>query len=156
MEQSKQDGKILIDRLGQVDNEFRSACLAARDAYAPVEKGGWNVHQLAVHVRDSEAQVYGLRARRTLLEDDPFFPNFDGEAYLAAHYDPQESLQVVLDGFVEKIESLAAMLRAMPEEAWSRPSRHESQGSGLTLKVWVEREANHIEEHYVSVKAAPK
>jgi hypothetical protein len=87
-----------------------------------------------------------------LQEDNPEFPNFDGEAYMREHYDPKESLRSILDGFVTSIESLVEMLRGMPVEGWSRLSRHATQGSGLTLQIWVERGLAHIEEHLATVQ----
>ena len=144
----------LLNRLEQAGNEFRQACLAARDPYAQVEPGGWSVHQLAAHTRDVDKLVYGARARRTLAEDDPMFPNFDGEAYMAANYDRSEQLPQLLDGFVASVQSLVKQLREMPSDGWSRLSSHETQGRGLTLQSWVERDLAHIEEHLATVSKA--
>ena len=143
--------KKLLDRLGEAEKEFQAACLAVKDPHAPIEEGGWNVHQVAVHVRDVDKLVYGMRVRRTLAENNPEFPNFDGEAYMAEHYDPQEPLREVLEGFTKNVESLAESLRAMHDEAWARLSRHVTQGSDITLQVWVERGLGHIKEHLGTV-----
>ncbi len=145
----------LIQRLVQAAEEFRAACLAAADPAVPVESGGWSVHQLAVHTRDVDKLVYGERVRRTLAEDDPLFPNFDGDRYMAEHYDATEPLSKVLDEFVRSIRELSERLQTMPVDGWSRPSRHETQGSDLTLQTWVERGLGHIEEHLATVMQAP-
>jgi hypothetical protein len=134
--------------------EFKDACLAVKNPYSPVEEGGWTVHQLAVHTRDVDKLVYGMRARRTLEEDNPQLENFDGDAYMAGHYDPQENLHSLLDGFVLNVLSLVKTLRSLPAEAWARESRHSIQGGGLTLQTWVERDLGHIREHLESVKKA--
>jgi hypothetical protein len=52
------------------------------------------------------------------------------------------------------VESFAAMLRALPAEAWSRESRHAIMGNGFTLQTWVERDLAHIEEHIATVNSA--
>ncbi|HET9590626.1 MAG TPA: DinB family protein [Anaerolineales bacterium] len=142
----------LVDKLASTAKEFRAACQAVKDPYAPLEENGWNVHQVAVHTRDVDKLVYGLRTRRTALEDNPEFQNFDGEAYMAEHYDAGESLDELLDGFVESVESLADYLRSLPTEVWSRESRHATLGSDFTLQTWVERELAHIQEHLEMVK----
>ena len=144
--------KKLVDRLSEAAKEFQAACLAVKDPHAPIEEGGWNVHQVAVHTRDVDKLVYGMRVRRTLAEDNPEFPNFDGETYMAEHYDPQEPLRDMLEGFVGNVESLAESLRAVPDEAWARLSRHVTRGSDITLQVWVERGLEHIEEHLGTVR----
>lgn len=144
----------LMDSLAEAAKAFRTECLGLQDPYTPLEEGGWNAHQVAAHTRDVDKLVYGLRARRTALEDNPEFPNFDGNAYMAENYDPAESLSGLLDGFVESVESLIELLRALPVEAWSRESRHATLGSGFTLQAWVERNLAHIQEHLESVKHA--
>ena len=142
----------LIDKLAAAAKDFRAACLAVTEPYAPLEDGGWNAHQVAVHTRDVDKLVYGLRARRTALEENPEFQNFDGDAYLAEHYDASEPLDDLLDGFVVSVQYLADNLRTLPPEAWSRESRHATLGSGFTLQAWVERDLAHIREHLESVK----
>ena len=144
----------LMDRLAAAATEFRAACLAVKKPFAPLEAGGWSLHQVAVHTRDIDKLVYGMRARRTLAEDNPKFPNFDGEAYMARHYDAQEPLGELLDELVDNVQSLVKQLSSMPVEGWSRLSSHETQGDGLTLQTWVERGVEHLEEHLATVKKA--
>jgi len=88
----------LIEKLVNAARDFRTACLAVIDAYAPLEAGGWNVHQVAVHTRDIDKLVYGLRARRTAEEENPEFRSFDGDEYMAEHYDAGEPLEGILNG----------------------------------------------------------
>lgn len=142
----------LIERLEDAANAFREECLAVPDPYVPGEAGGWNVHQIAVHTRDVDKFVYGLRVHRTALEENPEFQNFDGEAYMAEHYDRREALPELLNGFVQSVEALIELLRALPPEAWSRLSQHTTLGRGLTLQTWVEKNLAHIEEHLEEVK----
>lgn len=141
----------LIDKLAKTAADFRAACLAVQDPFAALEDG-WNVHQIAVHTRDVNHLVYGLRVRRTAQEDDPEFPNFDGNVYLAENYDAGESLVRLLDEFIESVTALATFLQTLPEAAWSRVSRHATLGHGLTLQTWVEKGLAHIEEHLETVK----
>ena len=151
MKELKDYRKSLLEKLVNTAREFRAASLGAKDPYMPLEEGGWNIHQVAVHTRDVDKLVYGLRARGTAKADNPEFQSFDGDTYMAEHYNASESLSKILNGFVENVESLAEMLRALPDEAWSRQSRHATLGSGFTLQAWVERGLAHIEEHLESI-----
>jgi uncharacterized protein YukE len=153
MEKLMEYRQQLMDRLAEAAKEFRAACLAVKDPFAPVESG-WNVHQLAVHTRDVDKMIYGVRARRTIKEDNPEFPNFDGDAYMAAHYDAKEPLQAILNELVSSVDELVKMLRGLSGEAWARESRHVTQGAGLSLQVWVERSLKHLEEHLATVQKA--
>ena len=151
MKELKDYRKRLIEKLVNTARDFRDASLRAKDPYESLEEGGWNIHQVAVHTRDVDKLVYGLRARRTIEEDNPQFQNFNGDAYMAEHYDASEPLGELLNEFVENVESLAEMLRNLPDEAWSRQSRHTTLGSGFTLQSWVERGLAHILEHVETV-----
>jgi hypothetical protein len=142
----------LMKKLVSVAKDFRVACLAVQDPFAPLDENGWNIHQVAIHTRDVNNLVYGLRARRTAEEDNPEFPNFDGDAYMAEHYNANEPLVELLNGLVRDVEELCEGLRTLPSQAWSRTSRHSMLGSGFTLQTWVERDLAHIEEHLKTVK----
>jgi hypothetical protein len=142
----------LIDRLVDASHRFRDQSLALHDPFAPFDDG-WNAHQIAAHTRDVDKLVYGTRARRTAAEDNPEFPNFDGERYMAEHYSAQEPLEKIVNELVENVEALAQMLRNVPVAAWSRQSRHVTLGHGFTMQTWVERGLAHIEEHLKTIQA---
>jgi hypothetical protein len=142
----------LMANLATAAKEFRTRCLAVKDPFAPLEEWGWNTHQVAAHTRDVDAMVYGLRARRTAAENNPEFQSFDADAHSAEHYDPDEPLEEMLNGFVESVESLVRMLEGLSGKDWARESRHATLGSGFTLQTWVERNLTHIEEHTQTVK----
>lgn len=144
----------LLNELLASASEFRKACLAVQDPFQPVDAEGWSVHQVAAHVRDVDQLVYGLRAKRTAEQDNPEFANFDGEVYAREHYSRSESLENILEGFLQSVESLVDMLHDLPPAVWSRVSRHEKLGANLTLQLWVERNLAHIDEHLETVRKA--
>jgi hypothetical protein len=141
----------LIQRLGSTAKEFSEACLAVSDPYAPIEADGWNAHQLAAHARDVQIHVYGARARRTVNEEKPVFPNFDGDAWNAEHYQADEPIAKICDELLTDVRKIIPWLEELPLSAWSRPSRHEVYGE-FTMQTWVERMLAHIDEHLETVK----
>jgi len=152
MKELKEYRTNLINRLVSAAREFSTACLAVENPFAKLGEDGWNIHQVAVHTRDVNRLVYGLRAKRTAEEDNPEFQNFDGDTYMAEHYNANEPLPELLDDFIANVETLAEMLRNLPVDAWSRESRHTTFGGGFTLQTWIERDLAHIEEHLKTVK----
>ncbi len=142
----------LIKRLEDSAIAFRAECLKVKDPYAPLTGGGWNVHQIAVHTRDVDELVYGSRARRTAVENNPEFPDFDGEAYMNRNYNPGEPLEELLNDFVGNVRALVEVLHALPGDSWSRVSRHKTLGNDFTLQTWVERDLAHIEEHLKTIQ----
>ena len=142
----------LINRMVFAVKEFRDVCLSVKDPYTSLSPNEWSVHQIATHARDVHLLVYRFRAQRTAQDDNPEFQNFDGDAYMAEHYDVHEPLNSILDGFVASMESHALSLARLPAEAWSRLSRHVTFGSGFTLQTWVERDLAHLQEHLETIK----
>lgn len=141
----------MITRFGEAAREFGAACESFSDPFAKIE-GGWNLHQIASHTRDVEKLVYGRRIFQTLYEDKPEFKDFDADEWMAAYYDPQEPLFKIVGDFMKDVDALCEVLSGLPQEAWSRESRHEMLGGGLALQLWVERSLAHIEEHLRTVK----
>ncbi len=140
-----------LDKLAAAPDELRAALAAIPDLRAPLEEGGWNAHQVLVHMRDVNAQVYPLRLYRILEEENPTFENFDGEAWMAAHYDPNEPLEAILTEFARQCSEAADRLRGLSAEAWNRPGTHPSFGTH-TLQWWAERMLAHIEEHLTQIR----
>ena len=143
----------IVERLGEAAREICAACEVVSDPFTIVE-GAWTLHQIASHTRDVDKLIYSARIRQTLNEDNPEFKDFDADAWMAAHYNKEESLAGVLDEFSRNVEELRKTLSGMPREAWSRESRHEIMGSELPLQLWVERSLAHIEEHLRTLKKA--
>ena len=143
----------MIARLADAAQEFCSACRAFDDPFTKVE-GEWTAHQIASHTRDVDKMIYGARIRQTLNEENPEFKSFDADAWMAEHYNKAEPLENILGDFSANMDDLCTILKSMPREAWSRESRHETMGGGLTLQLWVERSLAHIEEHLLALKKA--
>lgn len=141
----------MIARLAAAAQEFCSACRVFDDPFTKVE-GEWTAHQIASHTRDVDKMIYGARIRQTLNEENPEFKNFDADAWMAEHYNKDELLENILSDFSANMDDLYTILQSMPREAWSRESRHETMGGGLTLQLWVERSLAHIEEHLRALK----
>ena len=145
----------LIARIEEAAQEFCAACESFGDPFTKVD-GEWTVHQIASHTRDVDKMVYGERIRRTLNEANPTFKSFDADEWMAANYNKDEPLSNVVNGFLTSIQDLCKTLQAVPREAWSKESRHETMGGELTMQIWVERNLAHIEEHLLTMKNAQK
>jgi len=145
----------LLGRMREATDEFCEACKAFADPFTPAEEG-WSVHQIAYHVRDVNREVYGMRIRRTVSENNPLFKNFDPDGWMAVHYNREETIEKILSDFTVEMGELYDMLSNVPPEAWSRTSTHEALGPDLTLQLWAERSLAHIEEHLAALKTLEK
>lgn len=143
----------LVARLREAAGELCELCKTFRDPFT-ASGGDWTAHQIAFHVRDVDREVYGMRIRQTLNEDNPEFKNFDPDGWMSANYNRDEPLEKILSEISSSINEACKLLDVMPLEGWSRLSRHEALGRDLTLQLWVERSLAHVEEHLAALKNA--
>lgn len=143
----------LLARLHEAAAEFCDLCRSFDDPFTKTE-GDWTPHQFAFHVRGIDREVYGMRIRRTLKEENPEFKNFDPDKWMEAAYHRDEPMENILNEISTGIREICELLENSPQEDWSRLSQHEALGQGLTLQLWVERSLAHIEEHLASLKTA--
>jgi hypothetical protein len=151
MEELMEYRQRFLDKLEAAPEELRAAAAALPDPRAPLEPGGWNAHQVLVHVRDVNGHVYPPRLYRILEEENPLFENFDGDAWMAAHYDPREPLEAILAECARQCAEVASRLRGLPAAAWNRPGTHPTYGTH-PLQWWAERMLAHIQEHVAQIK----
>jgi hypothetical protein len=143
----------LLARTLAATKEFCSLCRQIRDPFQQLTPDGWSTHQMAAHVRDVDRLVYGARLRRAVAEQHPVFKNFDGETWLAEHYNRNEPLDAILKEFQDSIHGLVGWLSSLAPADWSRATRHEVYGE-FAMQSWAERGLAHIEEHIHSLAQA--
>jgi len=151
MEELKEYRRRFLEKLAAAPQELCLAVAALPDAFAPLEEGGWNAHQVVVHLRDVNEHIYPPRLYRILAEENPLLESFDSDTWMAAHYNAAEPLEALLDEFSRQCAEVAARLRDIPAEAWNRPGTHPSLGTH-PLQWWAERMLAHIEEHLAQLK----
>ena len=107
--------------------------------------GKWTIRQIAAHLADSEL-VVAARLRWIAAEPGSPLKAFDQDKWASTlgyeHQSPQDSLEL----FRALRKVTAAMLRQLPENAWTRAGRHEERGE-MTLLQMVESYKGHAEHH---------
>jgi hypothetical protein len=94
--------------------------------YRPME-GEWNIHEIVVHLADSEAVGF-WRLRKTLVERDSVLAVFDEDAWSKTLVYGQQDAQLALRLFTDLRTSSAELLKIIPEDAWERTSIHAERG----------------------------
>jgi hypothetical protein len=114
--------------------------------------GKWSPRQILCHLADSE-MVGRDRIMRVAAEDNPTIICYDQDAWAAkldyAVRDPTEALE----SFCSTRASNARLLRALPEDAWTRIGTHSTMGQ-LTLIELVRIYAEHAQSHARQLRAA--
>ena len=107
--------------------------------------GKWSVHEVVCHCGDSETNG-ALRIRYLLAEPDPLIVGYD-QARWAEVFDYHEAPIEPALATVEAVRAnTAALLKRLPEKAWSVSGRHTESGS-YTAEDWLGIYSEHLEKH---------
>ncbi|HYL80706.1 MAG TPA: DinB family protein [Candidatus Acidoferrum sp.] len=102
--------------------------------------GKWSIHEIVCHMRDAERDGYLLRFTKILREDNPTFPDVDGDKLaLERQYVRLNLREVLRDWRAARKEVLAALKKVNPEQ-WQRMGTHEAAGP-MSLETILERQA---------------
>jgi hypothetical protein len=131
--------------------ELKKQSTAIIDEHLPIRPDEWNLHQIASHVRDVNAEVYLPRLKRIVAEENPSFEDFDADLWMATHYDAEEGLDDILTDFTVQCEEAAGWLEDLNYDEWDRPGTHPTLGTH-SLAWWADRMLTHIEEHLAQIR----
>ncbi len=105
----------------------------------------WSIHEIVVHITDSEANSY-IRARRLIAEPGQPLMAYDENAWAAnlnyQHLDTGEAIEL----FRWLRANTYALLETLPEETWAHSGFHPENGD-TTLDDWLDTYARHVPEH---------
>jgi hypothetical protein len=112
--------------------------------FKPSDKD-WSIHEIVVHITDSEANSY-IRARRLIAEPGQPLMAYDENAW-AAELDYQDlDTEAAVELFKWLRGNTYAMLQTIPEGTWSHSAYHPENGE-TTLEDWLDTYARHVPEH---------
>jgi hypothetical protein len=107
--------------------------------------GEWSAHEVICHCADSETNAYA-RIRFLVTEKEPVIQGYDENQWAIAldyHAHPIAPALAV----VEAVRAnTVALIRRLPEEAWTRVGRHTQSGT-YGAEDWLRVYAEHLEGH---------
>jgi DinB family protein len=110
--------------------------------------GKWSIHEIVCHMRDAERDGYLHRYRKILDEDNPIFPDVDGDKLaLERQYGRMNLREVVRDWRAARKEVLA-VLKKVKGGQWLRSGTHESLGP-MSLEDILKRQATGNDEAHL-------
>jgi uncharacterized damage-inducible protein DinB len=137
----------LIDQYAAGGGKLRPAIagLSQQDLLARPGPGAWSIHELVIHVVDSDF-VGADRMKRVIAESNPPLIGFDENLWIE-HLSPQEqSLEDALTMFEAGRRQMTRILRQLPAAAFARTGQHSERGP-LTLENLVQTFVTHVDHH---------
>lgn len=141
------------DRAGRI-GRYEKGALRLRGALGLVPDGAvtwrpapgkWSAHEVVWHCADAEVNG-ATRLRFLVAEKDPLLAAYDQDEWARAFDYHELPLEPALDTVVSVRASTSALLRSLPEEAWSRAGRHSERGP-FSVADWLRTYADHLENH---------
>ncbi|MGH7276422.1 MAG: DinB family protein [Candidatus Rokuibacteriota bacterium] len=153
MPPSRAERDALIEQYARGPARLRAALAtvpAAALKWRPAPKE-WSAHEIVCHCADSETNSYA-RIRFLLAERDPVIQGYDQDQWAKTfdyHNHPLEPALATVEGVRA---NTAALIRRLPDEAWTREGRHTESGR-YTAEDWLKIYADHLEGHARQIEA---
>jgi hypothetical protein len=143
----KDDLDNLLIQLTELPSLIRSVIdgLSDQQLDTPYREGGWSIRQVVHHLAD--AHMNGVvRFKLIITEDNPTLKPYDQERWAelvdTMSLPPESSLQILEGLHVRWV----ALLRQLPEEAWTRSAHHPEIGT-VTLADLLYNYVHHGRTH---------
>jgi hypothetical protein len=111
----------------------------------------WSIHQIVVHIADSEANSY-VRCRRFIAEPGQSLMAYDemqwGRELNYEEQDIEESLEL----FRWLRRKSYTLISGLPEEVWSNTAYHPENGM-MTFDAWLDVYHRHVPEHIAQMQS---
>jgi hypothetical protein len=128
-----------------------AAKLAPFEATCKPEEGAFSFVENVWHLADLEGEGYGVRIRRLLTEEEPFFSDFDGDRIAAERSYNERDLGEALAAFTQARASNIEALRRAGRSDWKRHATQEGFGR-ITLEDIPRQMARHDAVHTQEIR----
>ena len=109
----------------------------------------WSAHEVICHCADSETNSYG-RIRYVIAEKEPLIAGYDQDQWAITFDYHALPLEPALATVEAVRANTTALLRRLPDEAWTRVGRHTESGR-YGAEDWLRIYAEHLEVHAAQI-----
>ena len=117
--------------------------------HAKQPEGSWTLHQIAIHMLDSDL-IGADRMKRIACMDKPLLCGYDETAFSNLPGSDQLNPFVACDLFQKNRAMTATILRALPEATFQRVGIHTESGK-VSLAEMVDKYIDHLRHHLVFI-----
>jgi uncharacterized damage-inducible protein DinB len=114
--------------------------------------GLWSIQQIVLHLMDDEL-IWSARMKSIIAEDNPQILSFDEARFAAKLFPEEQDAEIAVQILDLNRRQLAAILRKLPDSAFSRTAQHQDLGP-ITLEQSFQWTAEHLDHHtrYIALK----
>ncbi len=111
---------------------------------------GWTIHEIVVHIADSEANSY-VRCRRCIAEPGSTVMAYDEMAWAQKLNYHAQSPEAAIELFRYLRECSYRLIKTLPEAAWTSTIVHPENGV-MTMDDWLEVYDRHVPDHIAQMQ----
>lgn len=111
---------------------------------------GWTIHEIIVHIADSEANSYA-RCRRCIAEPGLTVMAYDETAWARKLNYHAQSPEAALELFKQLRAASYHLIKTLPETAWANTIVHPENGV-MTMDDWLDVYARHVPDHLAQMQ----
>lgn len=111
---------------------------------------GWTIHEIVVHITDSEVNSY-IRCRRFIAEPGKPLMAYDEERWAAALDYHQQSTADAVELFKWLRGNTYNLIKSLPDSTWANSVYHPENGT-MTLDDWLDVYDRHVPEHIAQMQ----
>ncbi len=119
--------------------------LTCEQLFAVPEAGTWSLHQIAIHMMESDL-IGTDRMKRIAAMDKPLLIGYDESAFARLPGVEQVDTMAACNLFDQNRQMTSTVLRALPDASFERWGIHNEIGR-VTLGEMVEKYIHHLEGH---------
>ena len=120
-------------------------------ADAGAEVGRWSIHQIVIHLMDSDV-IAVHRMKRVISEDTPLLIAYDENGFIRSLFYDEQSAETAVRIMDLNRREFARVLRRLPDAAFERAGVHNQAGK-VTLGQMVGSYVRHVDGHLGFVRA---
>ncbi len=139
--------RSVIEQYAQGADEVTKgiAELSPTEMHALPVPGTWSIQQIVLHLFDSDL-IASDRMKRVIAEDNPLILSYDETKFAQRLRYDEADATLAARVFALNRQMTAAMLRRLPDEAFTRTGVH-SQSGKITLAQLVKGYHDHLHHH---------
>ncbi len=144
--------RIVIDDYEKQGPQLAAAIigLSPEQLCAVPVAGTWSIQQIVLHLMDSDL-IGADRMKRIIAEERPQLLGFDETAFSQRLFYDQADAGLAAEVFRHNRTLTAAILRAVPDQAFARVGIHNQRGP-MTLDSLVHGYVDHFDHHLRFIK----
>jgi hypothetical protein len=112
---------------------------------------GWSIHQIVVHIADSEANSY-VRCRRFIAEPGSGVYGYDTDRWADGLGYQAQDADVALALFEQLRKASYLLVKTVPDSTWANTVEHSESGT-MSMDAWLDIYERHVRNHLEQMQA---